>query len=205
MIAEDECEENVHLIAHTKLTAQDSCLSEITDFDDDLSSPNDITLKEVIEEEEEEGQLKDEDHPPKKTEMMNGGRIESDSRVENLELNHIGESIEGSGADGEKESNVDERKPLSPIEKKLSRQELLKSDQERPTVNRKRFTTQRDPFHKDRAPRKSVLKRTNHPNPVTTFESTSPSVSPTGNDDDDEANYDYKQQQQLDRKCCVVM
>lgn len=208
-IADDDCEENVRLIAHAKLTSQDSCLSEVSELGESTAL-NDITLKEVIdegneEEDEEEREEKRHKEASQKQSKANLDRLQSDNSGETVELqvnNHVGER-KGENGERVKESNVDDQKPLSPIEKKLSRQEL--NDPERPTVKRNRFTTQRDPFHKDRAPRKSVLKRSNHPSPVT-FEVSSPSGSPTGNvDDDEDENYEGSRQQQMDRKCCTIM
>lgn len=200
MIADDDTEDNVLLLAHAKLTAQDSVLSELGNSlpNDDSTSPNDIAIKEVINEEEEED---DEEEQPQKPPELS--RIQADSG-ENMELHE--NNIKGGKEKkvvGETETNVDDSKPLSPVERQLSKQEFNKSDLERPTVKRNRFTTQRDPFHKDRAPRKSVLKRTAHPpSPVSTYEVTTPTSSPTGNDEDnDESN----QHPPMDRKCCVVM
>jgi hypothetical protein len=212
MLPDDDIDKEVHLIAHTKLAAQDSLLSTSSDFGDEPSSPNEIIIEETIQEEregEEGGGGREElqKAPPVKRIGSDGG----DDAVEDLELkqsNHVG----GGGGEGEKkkngikETNVDnEEKHLSPIEKKLSKQELFEG---RPTVKRNRFTTQRDPFHKDRVPRKSVLKR-HEPSPVT-IEARSPSTSPTGNgsagdieEEDDEITKYH--QQQMDRKCCVVM
>ena len=210
VMADDGVDEKVLAIAHAPLIAQDSVLSTLSDFGDEPASPNDIIVQETIEEESEDlkGERGDEEEGGELQKRPPVRRIHTDSgsteEVELKESNHVGER-KGNGV---KETNVDEDKPLSPIEKKLSRQELFNNDQNRPTVKRNRFTTQRDPFHKDRAPRKSVLKRTAHPpSPVTTFESSSPSTSPTGNgkDDDDEDDEISKHQQQMDRKCCVVM
>ena len=216
MMPDDGVDEEVRLIAHTKLSAQDSVLSTLSDIGDEPSSPNDIILKEVIKEEpeNEEGERGEEEkgrggEGEEQQKPQPVRRIHSDSpSVEDLKLkesNHVGNKKEN----GVKETNVDEEKHLSPIEKKLSKQELFDSNQSRPTVKRNRFTTQRDPFHKDRVPRKSVLKRT-PPSPVTTFEARSPSASPTGNssaagDDDEEDEISKYHQQQMDRKCCVVM
>ena len=200
---DDEDKARVHAIAHTKLTAQDSVLSQLSD---EVSSPTDITMREIAEEDEGRGGGGGGDG----VKQSNENGLESDSGVgvDDTELpavsgNHVEEKTrkaEGS----EQETNVDGQKPLSPIEKKLSKQELFKNDQDRPTnLKRNRFTTQRDPFHKDRVPRKSVLKRPNHPSPVIEeFEVTTPSVSPTGDDDFDE---EKARQQQMDRKCCVIM
>ena len=205
MMPDDGVDEDVRLIAHTKLSAQDSVLSTLSDIGDEPSSPNDIIVHEIIKEEPEneegEGEEKQKPQPV--------NRINSDSgsggNFELKENNHVGDKKENSV----KETNVDEEKHLSPIEKKLSKQELFEGNQNRPTVKRNRFTTQRDPFHKDRVPRKSVLKRT-APSPVTTFEARSPSASPTGNgsaagDDDEEDEISKYHQQKMDRKCCVVM
>ena len=214
MMPDDGGDEEVRLIAHTKLSAQDSVLSTLSDLGDEPSSPNDIIVEETIQEEPEaeKGERGEEEREGREGEELKKAppvkRVASDGNTEEgLELketNHVGERKEN----GVKETNVDEEKHLSPIEKKLSKQELFDSNQSRPTVKRNRFTTQRDPFHKDRVPRKSVLKRT-APSPVTTFEARSPSVSPTSNgsagDNEEEDEISKYHQQQMDRKCCVVM
>ena len=215
MMPDDGVDEEVRLIAHAKLSAQDSVLSTLSDLGDEPSSLNDIIIAETIKEEPEteEGERGEKEGgggregeelqkaPPVKRVRSDGGTVQD---LELKESNHIGEK-KGNGV---KETNVDEEKHLSPIEKKLSKQELFDTNQSRPTVKRNRFTTQRDPFHKDRVPRKSVLKRT-APSPVTTFEARSPSVSPTGNgsagDNEEEDEISKYHQQQMDRKCCVVM
>lgn len=215
MMPDDDGDEEVRLIAHAKLSAQDSVLSTLSDFGDEPSSPSNIIIAETIKEEPEaeEGERgekkggggREEEElqkaPPVKRVGSDSGTVQD---IELKENNHIGEKKEN----GVKETNVDEEKHLSPIEKKLSKQELFDSNQSRPTVKRNRFTTQRDPFHKDRVPRKSVLKRT-APSPVTTLEARSPSTSPTGNgsagDNEEEDEISKYHQQQMDRKCCVVM
>ena len=203
MLPDDEIDKEVQLIAHTKLSAQDSVLSTLSDLGDEPSSPNEIILEETIQEEKEGeeggGELQ---KAPLKRVSSDGGED-----LELKESNHVGAGEKKEN--GVRETNVDEEKHLSPIEKKLSKQELYDNSQSRPTVKRNRFTTQRDPFHKDRVPRKSVLKRT-PPSPVTTFEARSPSASPTGNgsagDNDQEDDEITKyHQQQMDKKCCVVM
>ena len=218
MLPDDGGDEEVRLIAHTKLSAQDSVLSTLSDLGDEPSSPNDIVLKETIQEEVEpvegEGGGGGREGSGEQQKALPIKRVGSDGPVENMELkesNHVGGGGGGEKKEnGMKETNVDEEKHLSPIEKKLSKQELFNdSNQSRPTVKRNRFTTQRDPFHKDRVPRKSVLKRT-APSPVTTFEARSPSVSPTGNgsagdNEEEEDEISKYHQQQMDRKCCVVM
>ena len=194
----DDEDENVIALAHTKLTAQDSVLSQLSD---EVASPTDVSLKEIVE--EDEGGGRDGERLLKQS-AENGTESDSGVGVEDSELpvnssNHVNEKSKG----GEVETSMNEPKPLSPIEKKLSRQEDFSQD--RPTnLKRNRYTTQRDPFHKDRVPRKSVLKRNDRPIPVIeTFEVTTPtSTSPTGDDDFDEERL---RQQQLDRKCCVVM
>ena len=221
MLPDDDIDKEVHLIAHTKLSAQDSVLSTLSDLGDEPSSPNEIILEETIQEERgsEEGGGELQKAPPKRIGSDDGElhkappkRVGSDGG-EDLELkesNHVGA---GEKKNGVRETNVDKEKHLSPIEKKLSKQELYENNQSRPTVKKNRSTmqrdTQRDPFHKDRVPRKSVLKRT-PPSPVTTFEATSPSASPTGNgsagdNDEEEDEITKYHQQQMDKKCCVVM
>ena len=216
MVPDDGGDEDVRLIAHTKLSVQDSVLSTLSDAGDEPSSPNDIIIEETIREEREpadeererkgEGEGREEGEELRKAPPVE--RIGSDGG-EDLELketNHVG----GEKKNGVRETNVDGEKHLSPIEKKLSKQELYENNPSRPTVKRNRFTTQRDPFHKDRVPRKSVLKRT-PPSPVTTFEARSPTDSPTSNgsvgdngeeEEDEIAKYHQKQ---MDRKCCVIM
>lgn len=208
MIADDH-DENVRLIAHTKLTAQDSILSEMSELDNEPSTLSEITLKEVIEEEDEDKERSEEVEQSQKPSGLE--RIQSDTGNENGEAqsrNNVGET-EKQADRKVKETNFDEDKPLSPIEKKLSKQELFKNENERPTNTRRNRNTQRDPFHKDRAPRKSVLKRPANPSPrVDTIEATTFSSSPTGkdyDDDEDDESYEKKRQQQMDRKCCVVM
>lgn len=202
-LPDDDDDENVQIIALTKLSTQDSCLSEVGDKP---SSPDDIIMKEVIkEDEDEENAEQEETHKPSGV-----SRVQSEQGSENNETqntNHVREKEEKAEnrAQKLKEMDIDEDKPLSPIEKKLSKQEIFKSDNERPTNTRRTRNTQRDPFHKDRAPNKSVLKRRPEPSPrVDTIEATTFSSSPTGKDYDDDDENKYHQKQ-IDRKCCVVM
>ena len=51
MLPDDDIDKEVHLIAHTKLSAQDSVLSTLSDLGDEPSSPNEIILEETIQEE----------------------------------------------------------------------------------------------------------------------------------------------------------
>lgn len=71
-----------------------------------------------------------------------------------------------------------------------------------------RVSLQDDPFHKSRVPRKSVLKRTNHPIPRadSTYASTpsSPPLSPTNVCLDPGASDGHASPAQ-DRKCCSIM
>lgn len=207
VLPDDDDDENVQLIAHTKFSTQDSCLSEVSEVGNEPSSPNDIIVKEVNEEnKDEESAEQEEPHKPSGVSRVRSEQGSENNGTQNT--NHVGERKEKAENRVQKlkETNIDDDKPLSPIEKKLSKQELFKSNHERPTNTRRTRNTQRDPFHKDRAPRKSVLKRPAEPSPrVDTIEATTFSSSPTGKDYDDDDENENKHQKQMDRKCCVVM